>query len=183
MIFPLASYIMFTDNWKVLVLNFLEAKNVDGKMIFTDYWKVLFWTFRRWEIQSFFESRSWWKRWYLLITEKFLFRTFWWWEKWSFFQPKSWWKDSIYFVFLSFPWYSRTWEIWFFVQWHHINFQVVAAEMFQVKNEMSPEVICDISPKRINNHHNLRYTNHFETHFVRTVLNGMESVSYLGPKI
>ena len=49
---------------------------------------------------------------------------------------------------------------------HHRNFQAVVAEMFQVKNEMSPEIISD---KRINNHHNLRHINHFETHFVRTV--------------
>ena len=34
-----------------------------------------------------------------------------------FFQWKSWWKDDIYLVFLSFPWYFGTWEIWFFVQW------------------------------------------------------------------
>ena len=33
-----------------------------------------------------------------------------------FFQPKILWKDDIYLVFLSFPWYCRTWEIWFFVQ-------------------------------------------------------------------
>ena len=55
--------------------------------------------------------------------------------------------------------------------------------MFQVKNEMSPEIICDIFTKRINNHHNLRYINQFETTFVRTVYNGMENVSYLRPKI
>ena len=35
-----------------------------------------------------------------------------------FFQSKSWWKDDIYVVFLSFLWYSRTWEIWFFGQWY-----------------------------------------------------------------
>ena len=52
---------------------------------------------------------------------------------------------------------------------HHRNFQAVVAEMFQVKNEMSPEITCDIFAKRINNHHNLRHINHFETHFVRTV--------------
>ena len=71
----------------------------------------------------FFEWRSWWKRWYLLITEKFLFWTFRWWEIWSFFQPKSWWKDDIYLAFLSFPWYSRTWEIRFFVQckWQSVS--------------------------------------------------------------
>ena len=55
--------------------------------------------------------------------------------------------------------------------------------MFKVKNEMSPEIICDIFTQRINNHYNLRHINHFETPFVRTVYNGTESVSYLGPKI
>ena len=38
-------------------------------------------------------------------------------ENTAFFQLKSWWKDDIYLLFLSFPWYSRTWEIWFFVLW------------------------------------------------------------------
>ena len=52
----------------------------------------------------------------LLVTVKFLFRTFRWWEIRSFFQPISWWKDDIYLVFFTFPWYSRTWEIRFFVQ-------------------------------------------------------------------
>ena len=55
--------------------------------------------------------------------------------------------------------------------------------MFKVKNEMSPEIICDIFTQRINNHYNLRRINHFEIPFVRTVYNGTESVSYLGPKI
>ena len=93
-----------------------------------------------------FESKSWWKydiyslrkiycfdlfgngkyglfwakmlmeRCYLLITENFLCWTWRWWEIRSFFQPKRWWKDYIYLVFLSFPWYSGTWERWFFVQ-------------------------------------------------------------------
>ena len=47
-IFSLAWNIIFSDNWKVLVLKFLEMKNmvflsqkVDENMIFTDYWKVL----------------------------------------------------------------------------------------------------------------------------------------------
>ena len=55
--------------------------------------------------------------------------------------------------------------------------------MFKVKKEMSPGIICDIFTYRINSHYNLRHINHFETPFVRTVYNGMESVSYLGPKI
>ena len=49
--------------------------------------------------------------------------------------------------------------------------------MFKVKNEMYPEIICDIFTQRINNHYNLRHINHFETPFVRTVYKGTESVS------
>ena len=184
-IFSLAWNIIFTDNLKVLVLKFLEMKNmvflsqkVDGNMIFTDYWKVLvliflgirnkvfswakklmerwyllitekflFWTFRWWEIRSFFESRSWWKddiywllrsscfelfgdgKYGLFLSQdvdgKMIFTGYWKvlvsnfsvMGNTVFFQPKSWWKDDIYLVFLSFPWYSRTWEIWFFAQW------------------------------------------------------------------
>ena len=121
-IFSLAWNIIFSDNWKVLVLKFLEIKNmvflsqkVDGNMIFTDYWKVLVLIFPGMRNTVFFWSKKLMERLYLLITEKFLFWTFWWWEIRSFFQSRSWWKDDIYLVFLSFPWYSRTWEIWFFV--------------------------------------------------------------------
>ena len=66
---------------------------------------------------------------------------------------------------------------------HHRNIQTPATAMFKVKNEMSPEIICDIFTQRINNHYNLRHINHFETPFVRTIYNGTESVSYFGPKI
>ena len=54
--------------------------------------------------------------------------------------------------------------------------------MFKVKNELSPEIICDIFTQRVNNHYNLRNFNHFETPFVRIVCNRTECVSYLGPK-
>ena len=63
--------------------------------------KFLFWTFWWWEMRSFFESKSWWKRWYLrylLITEKFLFWTFRWWKIRSFFESRNWWKDDIYWL-------------------------------------------------------------------------------------
>ena len=122
---------MFTDNYKVLILNFLEMKNmvflsqkVDGNMIFTDDWKVLALIFLGMENTVFFWVKKLMERWYLLVTEKFLFWTFRWWEIRSFFESRSWWKDDIFLVFLSFPWYSRAWVIWFFVQWHlySINF-------------------------------------------------------------
>ena len=94
---------------------FLSQK-VDGNMIFTDYWKVLVLNFSVMGNTVFFWAKKLMERWYLLVTEKFLFWTFRWWEIRSFFQPKSWWKDDIYMVFLSFLWYSRTREIWFFAQ-------------------------------------------------------------------
>ena len=94
---------------------FLSQK-VDGNRIFTNYWKVLGLNFSVMGNTVFFWVKKLMERWYLLVTEKFLFWTFRWWEMRSFLQPKSWWKDYIYLVFLSFPRYSRTWEIWFFVQ-------------------------------------------------------------------
>ena len=122
------------------------SRKVDGKMIFTDYWKVIVLIFSGMTNPIFFWAKKLMERWYLLITEKFLFWTFRWWEIRSFFESRnwwkddiywllrsscfelfgngkyglffsqSWWKDDIYLVFLRFPWYSRTWEIWFFAQ-------------------------------------------------------------------
>ena len=48
---------------------------------------------------------------------------------------------------------------------HYRNIQTFATKMFKVKNEISPEIICDIFVQRINNHYNLRHINHFETPF------------------
>ena len=67
MMFSLA-WNMFTDNQKVLVLNFLEGKNVaffsqivDGNVIFTEYGKVLVLIFLGMGNTAFFEPKSWWK--------------------------------------------------------------------------------------------------------------------------
>ena len=86
------------------------------KIIFTCYRKVLVFNFSVVGSTVFIWAKKLMERWYLLVTENFLFWTFRWWGIRSFFQPKSWWKDDIYLVFFSFPWYSRTWEIRFFVQ-------------------------------------------------------------------
>ena len=115
---------IFTDYWKVLVLTFsgmgntvsFWAKKLMERWYLLITEKFLFWTFRWWEIR-FFSVKKLIERWYLLVTEKFLYWTFRWCDTRSFFQPKNWWKDDIYLVFFSFPWYSRTWEIRFLVQW------------------------------------------------------------------
>ena len=108
-------YLLVTENFLFWAFPWCEIRSslrqrVYGKMIFTGYWKVL--------VLSFSVMRNTvMEIWYLLITEKFLFWAFWWREIQSFFIPKSWYKDNIYLVFLSFSWYSRTWEVRFFVQW------------------------------------------------------------------
>ena len=55
--------------------------------------------------------------------------------------------------------------------------------MLKVKNKLSPEITSDIFTQRIHNHFNLRNINRLETPFVRTVYNGTESISYLGPNV
>ena len=78
--------------------------------------KFFFWTVLWWEIRSFFGGKKLKERWYLLMTEKFLFSAFQWWELRSFYWLESWCESNIYLAFMSFPWYSRTWDIRFFVQ-------------------------------------------------------------------
>ena len=119
-----SSYFILFGNGKYGL--FLSQK-VDWKMIFTDYWKGLVLNFSVMENSVFFWVKKLVERWYLLVTEKFLFWTFRWWEIRSFLQPKRWWKDDIYMVFLSFLWYSRTWEIWFFAQ---CTFVVLSSPFF-----------------------------------------------------
>ena len=43
-----------------------------------------------------------------------------------------------------------------------------------MRNEKSPEIICDIFTQRMNNNYDPRDINYFETPFVRTVYNGTE---------
>ena len=46
--------------------------------------------------------------------------------------------------------------------------------MLKVKNELSPEIICDIFTQGINNYCNVRNINHFEVPFVRTAYHRTE---------
>ena len=82
---------MFTDYWKVLVSKFSEM----GKMVFLSQnvdGKVVIFT-------------DYWK--VLVLNFSEIGNTV------GFFEPKS--RENL--VFLSFLWYSRAWEISFFVQW------------------------------------------------------------------
>ena len=109
MIFSLILNIMFTNNQKPLVLNFLEMKNVvflsqrvNGSMIFTDFWQVPVLIFSGKGNTVFFWVKKLMERWYLLITENFLLWTFRWWEIRAFFTQKA--DENMIF----------TWSFWAF---------------------------------------------------------------------
>ena len=99
------------------------SQNVDGKMIFTDYWKVLVLNFLVMGNTVSFWIKKLMERWYFTGYWKALALNFL--VMGDFFQPKGWWKDDIYLVFFSSRWYSRTLGIWFFVQWRLTLTQVV----------------------------------------------------------
>ena len=122
-------YLLITE--KFLFWSFREweiqpflSQKVDGKMLFTDYGNILVLNFSVIEKTVFFWVEKLMERWYLLTNEKVLFWTLRWWEIRSFFQSRSWWKDDIYLVFLRFPWYSGTWEIWFFTQCYLLSYSM-----------------------------------------------------------
>ena len=62
------------------IQSFFETKSWDGKIVFTDYWKVLVLNFSGIGNTVFFWGKKLMERWCLLVTEKFLFWTFRWWE-------------------------------------------------------------------------------------------------------
>ena len=86
-------YLLITE--KFLFWSFREweirpflSQKVDGKMLFTDYWKVLVLNFLVIGNTVFFWAKKLMERWYLLINEKFLSWTLRWWKIRSFFSQK-----------------------------------------------------------------------------------------------
>ena len=65
---------------------------------------------------------------------------------------------------------------------HHKNIQLLATEMYKVIQGMTPPLFNDIF-KLKDTSYNLRNNTIFETQNVRSVYNGTETVSFLGPKI
>ena len=122
-IFSLARNI-FSDNFEVLVLKYLEIKDVvflsqkvDGNMIFTNYWKVLVLTFLEIGNTVFSWAKKLTEIWYLLVTGKFLFWNFWWWDIRSFFWAKTLMERWYLLATEKFLiWTFRWWEIRSFLQ-------------------------------------------------------------------
>ena len=65
---------------------------------------------------------------------------------------------------------------------HHRNLQKLAIEMYKTYKDLTPSLIKSIFPKR-NIPYNLRNKNDFHSSNIRTVFNGMETISFRGPKI
>ena len=65
---------------------------------------------------------------------------------------------------------------------HHRNLQVLAIEMFKIKNNMAPEFLNEIFQNRALLY-NLRTNSNFSSRQVNPVYHGTESLSFLGPKI
>ena len=65
---------------------------------------------------------------------------------------------------------------------HHRNLQKLVTEIFKVKNGLSPELMNDVF-EFIEKPYSLRTTSHFRLRKIRTTKYGIETPSYLGPKL
>ena len=66
---------------------------------------------------------------------------------------------------------------------HNRNLQILATEMYKIKNNLSPPIIADLFEQRNEQHYNLRNWAQFSPPAIRTVYHGSESITFLGPKI
>ena len=65
---------------------------------------------------------------------------------------------------------------------HHRNLQKLMTEIFKVKGGLSPELVNDVF-EFIKKPYSLWTTLHFRSRKIRTVKYGIETPSYLGPKL
>ena len=65
---------------------------------------------------------------------------------------------------------------------HQSTLQVLATELYKIKNNMAPEILNDVFELRPLSY-NLRTNSNFYSRPVHFVYNGTESFSFLGPKI
>ena len=65
---------------------------------------------------------------------------------------------------------------------HQKNLQILATEMFKVYKSMSSSILNDIFVPKVSNY-NLRVNSYFESRKVTSVHHGIESLSFLVPKI
>ena len=66
---------------------------------------------------------------------------------------------------------------------HKRNLRFLACEMFKLKRDMAPELIKELILPNRQRRYELRNNPDFAVPTVKTVHKGLESLSYLGPKI
>ena len=66
---------------------------------------------------------------------------------------------------------------------HNRSLQILAMEMYKIKNDLSPLIVTELFEKRNEQHCDLRKYSQFTIPPIRTVYQGSEIISVLGPKI
>ena len=66
---------------------------------------------------------------------------------------------------------------------HNRNLQILATEMYKIKNDLSPLIVRELFEQRNEQHYGLGKNSQFIIPPIRTVYHGSESISFLGSKI
>ena len=66
---------------------------------------------------------------------------------------------------------------------HNRNIQLLATELFKVKNGLSPHFMNEIFVENSQHYYDLRKKTEFKRNNVKTVYNGTETLTFLGPRI
>ena len=66
---------------------------------------------------------------------------------------------------------------------HNRNIQLLATELFKVKNGLSPPFMNEIFVENAQNYFELRKKAEFNRNNAKTVYNGTETLTFLGPRI
>ena len=66
---------------------------------------------------------------------------------------------------------------------HQRNIQTLVIEMYKVTNGLSSEIMNEVFQLKGESHCNLFYTSQFTSPPIRSVYNGRESTSHIGPKM
>ena len=66
---------------------------------------------------------------------------------------------------------------------HNRNLQILATEMYKIKNDLSPLIVTELFEQKYEQYYDLRNNSPFTMPPIRTVYHGSESISFLGPKI
>ena len=68
------------------------------------------------------------------------------------------------------------------VSFHHRNIQVLATELYKIKNDVQPNIFSNLFCQKEMNSCNLRIQHDLEVPFVKTQYNWSKSISYIVPK-